>query len=202
MGRGRKVLTTLIEPEWERQPNETNSAFGLFLIYRGMGYDRSIRKVAAELPGPSSLPLRMSKVQNVSTRHLWTERIRKYEEFLSKTEIEDDIQARRDMIKRLREHASSAEKALMSMIDKFTEQFNIKELELNDLPLIKLFEMATKAVEKFSPVVETLRKLHGDTDIIQNQNTTLNLNTNIDSLTDDEVLQKIKELGFERKSDI
>ena len=75
---------------WERQPDEPEQAYSMFLAYRDMGPSRTIRKVAHDLgiaPAASG---------QLCTRHNWAERCRAWDAHVQRiydTEIEAQVRA-------------------------------------------------------------------------------------------------------------
>jgi hypothetical protein len=205
MGRKRTHNVKLIYPEWEQQPNEDSVAYLKFKTYRGLGVNRTIDGAARSLSPPENLHQEINSCRKLSQRFFWSERASKYEEYLSKKEIDKDIKARKDMMKRHADHAASAELAVMSFIQKYLEHVQRRQLDLVGLTNKEIYQILPNMVRALTTTAELERKVRGEpTEIIQNNNlnTNVNLNANYDNLTDDEFLQKIKELGFERKSEI
>lgn len=93
---------------WERQPEETTKPFEAFCIYRDMGIDRSIRKVAAELSKSETLIARWS------TKYNWVERVAAWDDEQERIEREiaqkEQAKAIREMRKR---HADIANAMLL-----------------------------------------------------------------------------------------
>ena len=202
MGRPRKYEVKLIYPEWEQQPGEDSVAYAKFKAYRGLGIDRTVDGTARALSPPNNLMKEVNSCRKLSQRFFWPERALKYEEYLSKKEIEKDIKARRDMIKRHADHAASAELAVMSFIQKYLENVQRRQLDLTGLTNKDIYQILPNMVRALTTTAELERKVRGEpTEIIHsnNVNTNVNLNTNCDNLSHEELLKKAKELGFERR---
>jgi hypothetical protein len=64
-------------PQWERLPSDTDKSFEAFCVYRDMGVNRSLRKVADTVYGKASANLRY--VEEWSAAHHWHERVKAYD---------------------------------------------------------------------------------------------------------------------------
>ena len=127
-----------IEP-WERQEGETSKQFEAFVIYRDMGEDRSLSKVAQQLSKSKQLLTRWSSANN------WVERCtewdREQDRILRLEQIKD--------IKKMRKrHADTgtlmvavAQKALQKMIDPETKQLK-DDVTANEIA--RLVEVGSK----------------------------------------------------------
>lgn len=198
-GRAKVKHIDLVYPEWEQQPGEDNAQFAKFKVYRGLHYNQSLEATAWALGFKGKeLKREICRLGNQSSLFCWRERCKKYEEYLSHLEVAADIKARKDMQRRLAEHATSAELALMTVIQKYLEKYKSRTLDFDNIPIDKLFFMVAKAVEKLTTIGEFERKVRGEpTEKIQQTN--LNYNMNYDNLDHDELLKRAKELGFERR---
>lgn len=85
--------------QWERQPDESAKAFEAFAIYRDMGIDRSIRKVAQRLGKSATL------IGKWSSRHNWPERVKAYDRDLDR---QAHAQAVRDVRRMTQRHINIA----------------------------------------------------------------------------------------------
>ncbi|TBR59390.1 hypothetical protein B4U84_00090 [Westiellopsis prolifica IICB1] len=68
-------------PIWERQENETPKRWKAFQVYRDMGADRSLAKVAIALGKP---PGYKRPLEYWATQHNWVERCREYDLYLDR----------------------------------------------------------------------------------------------------------------------
>ena len=121
----------MAEP-WERLPTDTTKSFEAFQVYRDMGKDRSLMKVAAELSKSYTILSRWS------AKHNWVERIQAWEaeqDRLIRIELAKDIGAMR------KRHVSMA-KAMLLKAGKALERIPIDEIKASDIS--KLVESATK----------------------------------------------------------
>ena len=82
------------ENPWEQQPGESAKAFEAFAIYRDMGVERSVRKVAQQLN--KSLTL----IGRWSSNHNWPERARAYDRDLDKRAHDQAVREVRNMTNR------------------------------------------------------------------------------------------------------
>jgi chromatin segregation and condensation protein Rec8/ScpA/Scc1 (kleisin family) len=65
--------------EWDRQPGESSRAYAQFCLYRDMGQERSLRKLAAG--GKPAANLR--QLEHWSSRWKWVHRCQKYDDYLA-----------------------------------------------------------------------------------------------------------------------
>ena len=63
---------------WEKQPEETNRQYEAFCIYRDMGIERSILKVAQEWSAGGHT----SKLKEWSSKYHWVDRASAYDEHI------------------------------------------------------------------------------------------------------------------------
>lgn len=76
---GRRNLPAVPEPErlpWERQPKEPVSTFSAFALYRDLGPQRSLSKVAA------SMKRNLSALKEASVKWQWVERADAYSDYV------------------------------------------------------------------------------------------------------------------------
>jgi hypothetical protein len=200
MGKGRTkiVRRKLVAPEWEQQPGEDGACFGKFRFYRQLGPERTLwgAVLAQNLP-ENEQKREYNRLMNLSQRWEWRERCRLYEKFIDQQLLKDEIKIRRDMNKRLAEHAKSAEVAVMSVIKKFLEKHNNGQINFENLSDKELFFLVSKAADKLVTVGDFERKVRGEpTDIVQTQTSNLNINANYEEMSHEELLKKARELGF------
>ncbi len=65
-----------MQNSWEKQQDETPKSFGRFALYRDMGSDRSLRKLAKDLE------LSLSTIAEISKRHHWQERAAAFDAYI------------------------------------------------------------------------------------------------------------------------
>lgn len=133
----RLVVMTWHKCPYERQPDETKKAFESFIIYRDMGMDRSIRKVAQKLNKSYQLLARWS------TQYDWVDRANEYDAEMDRLKLLQEEKERKAMGKR---HAKGA----MLIQSKAIERLKTIEPEhLEPKDLIKWFVEAVK-IERLS----------------------------------------------------
>lgn len=195
----------LIYPEWDLQPNERGEDYALFTVYLRLGKNRSLAGTVRAIGyDPKSnwreYKKELNRIGYVCQRWEWTARRDLYEAFIVKDALDQEIKNRKEMNKRLAEHAMAAEAALMTPIKRYLEKYNSKEINFDKLTDSQLFALVARAVEKLTSIGEFERKVRGEpSEIIQQENKNINLNANYENLTHEELVQKAKELGFERK---
>jgi hypothetical protein len=82
--------------EWDRLSGESSKAYAHFCLYRDMGQERSLRKLAADAKTTSKL----RQLQHWSSRWKWVERCQRYDDYLELQERLRQEKERRDMRKR------------------------------------------------------------------------------------------------------
>jgi chromatin segregation and condensation protein Rec8/ScpA/Scc1 (kleisin family) len=81
---------------WDRQLGESSKAYAHFCLYRDMGKERSLRKLATDARTTSLL----RQLQHWSSRWKWVERCQKYDDYLEYQDRLQQEKERRDMRKR------------------------------------------------------------------------------------------------------
>lgn len=198
-----EIPTELTKPEWDRQPLERGEHYTLFSEYLRLGAKRSLALLVRSLGTPEEeFDKGMNKLHNISSNWFWQYRKDKYEAHISKAALDDDIAARKEMIRRLAKHAQATETALMIPIQEFLVKMKANPKALSEISIEELFDMVKDAATKLPAIGEFERKLRGEpTEIIRQEGGTqnININANIENATHEELLKKAKELGFVRK---
>ena len=84
MGRRKEHIEELFYPEWEQQPGESSASFAKFKVYRSLGVNRTVNAAARAIAvTPNLLVKEMQSLGSLSVKLMWTERVRKYEEYLA-----------------------------------------------------------------------------------------------------------------------
>lgn len=123
--------TNTPEP-WERQDGESTRAYEAFALYRDMGVDRSLRKVAQQLN--KSLTI----VAKWSTESEWIKRVAAWDAEQDRIARKEQAEAIKKMRKRHAEVASS-------MIIKAARALNrLKEEEIKPADISRFIEVASK----------------------------------------------------------
>lgn len=76
---------------WERQPGEGQRAFAAFELYRDLGDERSLHKVAKQLTKSDAL------IRRWSARWNWVERVTAWDDELARQRVAAKIKAAREM---------------------------------------------------------------------------------------------------------
>ena len=117
---------------WERQEGETSKQYEAFCIYRDMGIDRSIRRVAEELSKSNTLIGRWSREND------WVKRVEAYD-------IEQEriarIQQQKDIAKMRKNHASIASTMLITAA-KALKSMKAEDIKPSDIS--RMVEVASK----------------------------------------------------------
>lgn len=126
-----KTPQPTIEP-WERQEGETARAFEAFAVYRDMGVERSIRKVAQKL-GKSS-----TQIGEWSSKYDWVERVRAWD-------VEQDRISRLEHIKAIKAMRNRHAGMAKAMIVKAGRALNrIPDDEIKPSDISRMIEVASK----------------------------------------------------------
>lgn len=130
---------------WDKRNSETPKQFRAFDIYRKLGTDRSIRKVAETLELKS-----WERLEHWSTQNNWVSRVNHWEDWQQEQFIREEETAIKEMAAR---HAQIAKVFTGKVIDRLS-QFKPEELTAGTMP--QWFEVAVK-VERLSRGVATER---------------------------------------------
>jgi len=110
---------------WERLPNESSKAYQAFCIYRDLGVERSLEKVAQNRGKPGS----RSWLDSWSTKYHWVERARAYDDYLEQ------------------EKRKEREKAILEMVDRhIKEAMALQQKALERLKTLNPDELTTRDV--------------------------------------------------------
>lgn len=117
---------------WERQDKETPKQFEAFVVYRDMGEERSLQKVANQLAKSRQLLTRWSSANN------WVERCTEWDREQDRISRQEQIKS----IKKMRErHAKLAEAGLVKAAQALAKM-NPEDFKPADIP--KFFEACSK----------------------------------------------------------
>lgn len=121
---------------WERQPKEKPKPFEAFCIYRDMGIERSIRKVAANVGKSDTLIGRWSKENN------WVERVTAWDDEQERIqrEIAQKEQARE--IRKMRKKHADLASAMLIKATKALARIPDDEIKAGDLT--RMVDVAAK----------------------------------------------------------
>ncbi|MGP8301970.1 hypothetical protein ACTPOK_29435 [Streptomyces inhibens] len=122
---------TTAEP-WERQRNESTSAFEAFAVYRDLGSARSVTKVAQELDKSRTLLGRWS------SQYAWVMRASAYDREQDRLFLAEQQQARRDVARR---HAKLAQAFLGKAVARLQ---GLDPRELSPSELLRYFQVAAE----------------------------------------------------------
>ena len=129
MANGQKRIET---NSWEQQPGESARAFEAFAVYRDMGPERSVRRVAQQLGKSGAL------ISRWSSAHNWVERARAYDREL-------DQQARAQAVRDVRGMTDRHIQIAMRLQEKALEA--LERLDVKALTPKMQLEFLTKATE-------------------------------------------------------
>lgn len=133
--------------EWEQQKGESTPAFEAFRIYRDLGEERSLVKVAQKCNKSNSLIARWSG------KNRWVDRVTAYDNYLDKMLLREEAKARKKMA---RDHAAIAVKFLNTLAERL-ETMDPEELAPNDMA--RWLDIAVK-VERLSRGESTDNQQH------------------------------------------
>lgn len=122
--------------QWERQPEETTKAFEAFCIYRDLGTDRSLEKVATKLQKSNTLMGRWSRTYDwVKRAAAWDDEQERIEREIAQREQANEI---RNMRKR---HAGIATAMLVKAA---TALQRIPDDEIKASDISRMVDVASK----------------------------------------------------------
>lgn len=123
---------------WERLPNESSKAYQAFCIYRDLGVERSLEKVAQNRGKPGS----KSWLNTWSTKYHWVERAQAYDDYLEQ------------------EKRKEQEKAILEMVERHTkEAMALQQKALERLKSLDPNELSTKDVLSYLMEAMKLERL-------------------------------------------
>ena len=120
--------------QWKKLPEETSRQYEAFCIYRDMGIERSILKVAHEWSAGGHT----SKLKEWSSKYSWVERASAYDEHLDEIKRARNEEAIIDMSARHADYSLQIQKKAIEALN----LINPEELKPNDL--IKWLDIAVK----------------------------------------------------------
>jgi len=82
--------------DWDRQPGESSKGYLHFALYRDMGQDRSLRKLARE----DECRAKVGQLERWSSKWRWVERCQRYDDYQERMLRLQQEKERRDMHKR------------------------------------------------------------------------------------------------------
>lgn len=129
---------------WERQPDETSRQYEAFCLYRDMGPERSILKVAREWSSGGHT----SKLKEWSSKHHWVDRASAYDEHIDEIRRGRNEEAIIEMSARHADYSIQLQEKAMEAL----KLINPDELKPNEL--IKWLDIAVK-IERLSRGVPT-----------------------------------------------
>lgn len=128
----KKEIKPIKKEIFERLDNETQKAWQAFVVYRDLGYERSIAN-AAKVLGKSP-----RTVEHWCLKYNWVERAKAYDEYLENKKREEKEKAILEMVER---HAKMA----MAFQQRIAERLNaLDPEELSPADLAKWLDISTK----------------------------------------------------------
>lgn len=120
-----------IEP-WERQEGETSKAWEAFCIYRDMGVDRSLRKVA------QNLNKSVTQIAEWSSKYDWVKRVTAWDAEQDRIARQEQIKA----IKAMRNRHAGMAKAMIVKAGRALQRIPEEEIKASDIS--RMIEVASK----------------------------------------------------------
>lgn len=121
---------------WERQPKETPKPFEAFCIYRDMGTERSLSKVAEKCNKSSSL------IGRWSTDHNWVERAAAWDDEQERVEREAAEKERLKSIKSMRKRHAAIATAMLLKASQALQELPAEEVKASDIS--RMVDVASK----------------------------------------------------------
>jgi hypothetical protein len=167
-------MAELTEPQWERQPGETNKAFAAFCTYRDLRNKRSLSKVAEKLDKKSK-----SYISVWSKTNRWVERVRYFDDDEDRQNRIRHQESIEKMNERQAQQAETFQKILFLPVTAFSGRISknkenkIPAIEdLSKLSTIELLELIGQMSKNYSNLVNIERIARGmPTEIGRQENT-------------------------------
>lgn len=112
---------------WERQPKETPKPFEAFCIYRDMGTERSIRKVAEKLGKSNTI------ISRWSTNNNWVERVAAWDDEQERIEREEAQKEHLHTIREMRKRQAGSGFAMQFKALEALKKIPLEDLSGNDI---------------------------------------------------------------------
>ncbi len=133
-------------PIYSRLCGETDKAFEAFRIYRDMGSERSIPKVAQQLTKSHTL------LDRWAGKYSWSTRVKAYEDYLDNLAIEGAENARREMADRHIQLSGMLQSVSTAKLEEWQKQVQAwqQDPQLNQLPdltpsdVVRLIELGIR----------------------------------------------------------
>ena len=150
---------------WERLPNESSKAYQAFCIYRDLGVERSLEKVAQNRGKPGS----KSWLNTWSTKYHWVERAQAYDDYLEQEKRKEQEKAILEMVERHTKEAMALQQKALERL----KTLNPDELTPRDVLNYLLEAMKVERLNRGEPtesqaplevVIKHIRNENRDTD--------------------------------------
>lgn len=179
---------------WEKQSGETAREYEYFSVYRDMGAERSVAKVARE---------RRKTVQHlgsISKKRNWVARCRAYDDYRAKKVLQEKEKVREDMSKRhlsyMKALGSIAMLPIQALVDRL-KKYPDETRNLQETQTIDLIKLANSSARTLDICVKIERLTLGiATEISEIQDTEKSSTSDIaeQALENDNVAKKLIEL--------
>lgn len=164
------IKPVVITRPWERWPEETDKAFRAFRIYRDMGEDRSLPKVAEKL-GKSSGYTRV--LEDWSSAHHWRTRVTDFDRYVDHQERlrarERSLASRRRIQAQMKDAAEALMLPAKALLERFADTKSRAALleELKGLPAPELVDLVRKSTTALAQAHRTEMLAQGVGDVIE-----------------------------------
>ena len=125
---------------WERLQGESTKAYAHFVLYRDMGPERSLRKLAADARTRSKL----RQLQHWSSRWNWVERCQNYDDYLDQQARVEQEKERRDMMRRHAKIAVLGQNVVVKGIEKLLTEIEQGSRKPTASDLSRLLDVAVR----------------------------------------------------------
>jgi hypothetical protein len=130
---------------WDRQPHESSKAYAHFCLYRDMGRDRSLRKLAQDAKCIS----KVAQLRRWSSRWRWVERSQRYDDYLEHQDRLRQEKERKDMLSRHAKIAVLVQSLAVKATEKLIAQVEQGNGDLTASEVSRLLDVGVK-VERLS----------------------------------------------------
>ena len=131
--------------DWDRQPGESSKGYLHFALYRDMGQDRSLRKLAQA----GECRAKVGQLERWSSKWQWVDRSQRYDDHLQYQDRLRQEKERRDMLSRHAKIAVLGQNLVVKGIEKLIAQIEQGKRDLTASDASRLLDVAVK-VERLS----------------------------------------------------
>jgi hypothetical protein len=133
------------ERDWDRQPGESSKAYAHFCLYRDMGPQRSLRKMAKD----GRCAAKVRQLDRWSSKWRWVERSQRYDDHLQYEDRLRQEKERKEMVSRHAKIAVLSQNLVVKGIEKLVSEVEQGKRDLSASDASRLLDVAVK-IERLS----------------------------------------------------